>query len=63
MNYIVWKVIGDATDEIVQFIKNKIKSNYNKIQKKLSNAGITPESDYISVSKGSAEFWDNWSKK
>lgn len=57
------KLIGDATDEIIQFIKNKIKSNYNKIQKKLSNAGITPESDYISVSKGSAEFWDDWSKK
>lgn len=47
MNYIVWKVIGDATDEIVQFIKNQIKSNYNKIQKKLSNDGITPESDYL----------------
>ena len=56
------ELLGSAEEEIVNFIKKKIKSNHKRNQKALSDAGIDVEIPYISAKKENADFWDDWGK-
>lgn len=53
--------LGDATNDVIEFITSKIRLNFNKFNQRVKYAELlAPNTDYIDNNEVDEDFWNEW---